>query len=169
MIQVTENSTVKVNYTGKLADGQVFDSSEGKEPIAFTLGQGQLIPGFEKGLIDMKLNEKKTISMPKEDAYGEINEALIQEVNKSELPQEMEPKVGMGLVSKSPDGQEMNLMVIEVKEESIVIDGNHPLAGKDLIFDLEVVEIKATLIFNRIRRALAKNILVRALFFYPFI
>jgi|TARA_B110000259_G_scaffold37866_1_gene42986 FKBP-type peptidyl-prolyl cis-trans isomerase 2 len=144
MIQVTENSTVKVNYTGKLADGQVFDSSEGKEPIAFTLGQGQLIPGFEKGLIDMKLNEKKTISMPKEDAYGEINEALIQEVNKSELPQEMEPKVGMGLVSKSPDGQEMNLMVIEVKEESIVIDGNHPLAGKDLIFDLEVVEIKAT-------------------------
>jgi|TARA_B110000971_G_scaffold218878_1_gene258634 FKBP-type peptidyl-prolyl cis-trans isomerase SlpA len=144
MIQVTENSTVKVNYTGKLADGQVFDSSEGKEPIEFTLGQGQLIPGFEKGLIDMKLNEKKTISMPKEDAYGEINEALIQEVNKSELPQEMEPKVGMGLVSKSPDGQEMNLMVIEVKEESIVIDGNHPLAGKDLIFDLEVVEIKAT-------------------------
>jgi FKBP-type peptidyl-prolyl cis-trans isomerase SlpA len=144
MIQVTENSTVKVNYTGKLADGQVFDSSEGKEPIEFTLGQGQLIPGFEKGLIDMKLNEKKTISMPKEDAYGEINQALIQEVNKSELPQEMEPKVGMGLVSKSPDGQEMNLMVIEVKEESIVIDGNHPLAGKDLIFDLEVVEIKAT-------------------------
>jgi FKBP-type peptidyl-prolyl cis-trans isomerase SlpA len=144
MIQVTENSTLKVNYTGKLADGQVFDSSEGKDPIAFTLGQGQLIPGFEKGLIDMKLNEKKTISMPKEDAYGEINEALIQEVNKSELPQEMEPKVGMGLVSKSPDGQEMNLMVIEVKEESIVIDGNHPLAGKDLIFDLEVVEIKAT-------------------------
>jgi FKBP-type peptidyl-prolyl cis-trans isomerase SlpA len=144
MIQVTENSTVKVNYTGKLADGQVFDSSEGKEPIEFTLGQGQLIPGFEKGLIDMKLNEKKTISMPKEDAYGEINEALIQEVKKSELPQEMEPKVGMGLVSKSPDGQEMNLMVIEVKEESIVIDGNHPLAGKDLIFDLEVVEIKAT-------------------------
>jgi FKBP-type peptidyl-prolyl cis-trans isomerase SlpA len=144
MIQVTENSTVKVNYTGKLADGQVFDSSEGKEPIEFTLGQGQLIPGFEKGLIDMKLNEKKTISMPKEDAYGEINEALIQEVKKSELPQEMEPKVGMGLVSKSPDGQEMNLMVIEVKEESIVIDGNHPLAGKDLVFDLEVVEIKAT-------------------------
>jgi FKBP-type peptidyl-prolyl cis-trans isomerase 2 len=144
MIQVSENSTVKVNYTGKLADGQVFDSSEGKEPIEFTLGQGQLIPGFEKGLIDMKLNEKKTISMPKEDAYGEINEALIQEVKKSELPQEMEPKVGMGLVSKSPDGQEMNLMVIEVKEESIVIDGNHPLAGKDLTFDLEVVEIKAT-------------------------
>ncbi|QCX37551.1 peptidylprolyl isomerase [Aureibaculum algae] len=142
MIQVKENNTVKVNYTGKLSDGQIFDSSEGREPLEFTLGQGQLIPGFEKGLIDMKLNEKKTITIPKAEAYGEVNEQLIQEVNKTELPQDMEPKVGMGLVSKSPDGQEMNLMVVEVKDESIVIDGNHPLAGKDLIFDLEVIEIK---------------------------
>ncbi|MFQ3297442.1 MAG: FKBP-type peptidyl-prolyl cis-trans isomerase 2 [Polaribacter sp.] len=142
MIQVKENNTVKVNYTGKLADGQVFDSSEGKEPIEFTLGQGQLIPGFEKGLIDMKLNEKKTITIAKEEAYGEVNNDLIQEVKKTELPQDMAPEVGMGLVSKSPDGQEMNLMVVEVREESIVIDGNHPLAGKELIFDLEVLEIK---------------------------
>jgi FKBP-type peptidyl-prolyl cis-trans isomerase SlpA len=144
MIQVTENSTVKVHYTGKLADGQVFDTSDGKDPIEFALGQGQLIPGFEKGLIDMKLNEKKTINMTKEEAYGEVNESLIQEVKKTELPQDMEPKVGMGLVSKSPDGQEINLMVVEVKEETIVIDGNHPLAGRDLIFDLEVIEIKET-------------------------
>jgi FKBP-type peptidyl-prolyl cis-trans isomerase 2 len=142
MNQVKENNTVKVNYTGKLADGQVFDSSEGKEPIEFTLGQGQLIPGFEKGLIDMKLNEKKTITIAKEEAYGEVNNDLIQEVKKTELPQDMAPEVGMGLVSKSPDGQEMNLMVVEVREESIVIDGNHPLAGKELIFDLEVLEIK---------------------------
>ncbi|ADY30102.1 MULTISPECIES: FKBP-type peptidyl-prolyl cis-trans isomerase [Cellulophaga] len=139
---VKENNTVKVNYTGKLADGQVFDTSEGREPLEFTLGQGQLIPGFEKGVLDMKLNEKKTITIAKEEAYGEVNEALIQEVKKSELPQDMEPKVGMGLVSKAPDGREMNLMVVEVKDESIVIDGNHPLAGKDLIFDLEVLEIK---------------------------
>lgn len=144
MSQVKENNTVKVNYTGKLSDGQVFDSSEGKEPIEFTLGQGRLIPGFEKGLIDMELNEKKTITIPKEEAYGEVNKDLIQEVKKSELPQEMAPEVGMGLVSKSPDGQEMNLLVIEVKEETIVIDGNHPLAGKELIFDLEVLEIKDT-------------------------
>ena len=142
MNQVKENNTVKVNYTGKLADGQVFDSSEGKEPIEFTLGQGQLIPGFEKGLIDMKLNEKKTITVTKEEAYGDVNKDLIQEVKKTELPQDMTPEVGMGLVSKSPDGQEMNLMVVEVKEESIVIDGNHPLAGKELVFDLEVIEIK---------------------------
>ncbi|MWW23913.1 FKBP-type peptidyl-prolyl cis-trans isomerase [Algibacter lectus] len=142
MSQVKENNTVKVNYTGKLTDGQVFDSSVGKEPIEFTLGQGQLIPGFEKGLIDMKLNEKKTITIAKEEAYGEINPNLIQEVQKSELPQEMAPEVGMGLVSKSPDGQEFNLVVVEVKDESIVVDGNHPLAGKDLVFDLEVLEIK---------------------------
>nr|WP_321227676.1 peptidylprolyl isomerase [uncultured Psychroserpens sp.] len=142
MSQVKENNTIKVNYTGKLSDGQVFDSSEGREPLEFTLGQGQLIPGFEKGVIDMKLNEKKTITIAKEEAYGDINAALIQEVNKSELPQDVEPKVGMGLVSKTPDGREMNLLVVEVKEESIVIDGNHPLAGKELIFDLEVVEIK---------------------------
>ena len=144
MSQVKENNTVKVNYTGKLSDGQVFDSSEGKEPIEFTLGQGRLIPGFEKGLIDMELNEKKTITIPKEEAYGEVNKDLIQEVKKSELPQEMAPEVGMGLVSKSPDGQEMNLLVIEVRDETIVIDGNHPLAGKELIFDLEVIEIKDT-------------------------
>ena len=144
MNQVTVNSKVKVHYTGKLANGEVFDTSDGKEPIEFTLGQGQLIPGFEKGLIDMKLNEKKTINMTKDEAYGEVNETLIQEVKKTDLPQDMEPKVGMGLVSKSPDGQEINLMVVEVKEETIVIDGNHPLAGRDLIFDLEVVEIAAS-------------------------
>nr|AOE10951.1 FKBP-type peptidyl-prolyl cis-trans isomerase [uncultured bacterium]CCF99313.1 peptidyl-prolyl cis-trans isomerase, FKBP-type [uncultured Flavobacteriia bacterium] len=141
MSQVKENNTVKVNYTGKLSDGQVFDSSEGKEPLEFTLGQGQLIPGFEKGLIDMKLNEKKTITVAKAEAYGEINDDLRQEVKNTELPQDIKPEVGMGLTSKSPDGQEMKLHVVEVKEESIVVDGNHPLAGKDLIFDLEVIAI----------------------------
>ena len=142
MSQVKENTTVKVNYTGKLADGQVFDSSEGKEPLEFTLGQGQLIPGFEKGLIDMKLNEKKTITIAKEEAYGEINENLRQEVNKTELPQNIRPEVGMELSSKTEDGKDINLRIVEVKPESITIDGNHPLAGKDLIFDLEVVAIK---------------------------
>ncbi|WP_297804971.1 peptidylprolyl isomerase [uncultured Polaribacter sp.] len=146
MSQVKENNTIKVNYTGKLSNGQIFDTSEGKEPIEFILGQGRLIPGFEKGLIDMKLNEKKTIEIAKDQAYGDVNDNLIQEINKAELPQDMEPKVGMGLVSKSPDGKEINLMVVEVKDESIVIDGNHPLAGHDLIFDVEVVEIKETVI-----------------------
>ena len=146
MSQVKVNSTIKVNYTGKLSNGQIFDTSEGKEPIEFVLGQERLIPGFEKGLIDMKLNEKKIIEIAKDQAYGEPNPNLIQEVKKAELPQDMEPKVGMGLVSKSPEGQEINLMVVEVKEDSIVIDGNHPLAGHDLIFDVEVVEIRETVI-----------------------
>lgn len=142
MNQVKENNTVKVNYTGKLSDGQIFDTSEGREPLEFTLGQGQLIPGFENGVIDMKLNEKKTITIAKEEAYGDVNPALIQEVSKADLPQDMTPEVGMGLVSKTQDGRETNLLVVEVKEETIVLDANHPLAGKDLVFDLEVVDIK---------------------------
>ncbi|MBM1104532.1 peptidylprolyl isomerase [Aurantibacter crassamenti] len=144
MNQVKENNTVKVNYTGKLSDGQVFDSSEGKEPLEFTLGQGQLIPGFEKGLIDMKLNEKKTITIAKEEAYGDVVEDLIKEVEKTQLPEDLKPEVGMGLVSTTPEGQEMNLRVVEVKEDSILIDGNHPLAGQELTFDLEVVAISDT-------------------------
>ena len=142
MNTVKANNIVKVHYTGKLTSGQIFDTTEGKDPIEFTLGEGSLISGFENGLIDMKLNEKKSFTIAKEDAYGEVLTELIQEVNKTELPQDMNPKVGMGLVSKSPDGQEMNLMVVEVKEESIIIDGNHPLAGKDLVFDIEILEIK---------------------------
>ncbi|WP_029036129.1 FKBP-type peptidyl-prolyl cis-trans isomerase [Salinimicrobium xinjiangense] len=142
MSQVKQNDTVRVHYTGKLTDGQVFDSSLEREPIEFTMGQGQLIPGFEKGLLDMKVNEKKTIEIPADEAYGQPREELVQEVEKSQLPEEIKPEPGMGLVSKSPDGREMNLVVKEVKDDTIVVDGNHPLAGKDLVFDLEVVEIK---------------------------
>jgi FKBP-type peptidyl-prolyl cis-trans isomerase SlpA len=142
MSLVKEDSTLKVHYTGKLTDGQVFDSSiERGEPIEFTMGQGQLIPGFEKGLVNMKVNEKKTINIPFSEAYGEPRKELIQEVQKNQLPAEIKPEVGMGLVSQDQNGQEINLVVTEVKDESIVVDGNHPLAGKDLIFDLEVVEI----------------------------
>ncbi|WP_053991106.1 peptidylprolyl isomerase [Mangrovimonas sp. TPBH4] len=142
MSQVKENNTVKVHYTGKLTDGQVFDTSEGREPLEFTLGQGLMIPGFEKGLIDMKLNEKKTISLTKEEAFGDARPELIQEVQKNQLPEELVPEVGMPLISTAPDGREHQLLITEVKEDSIVVDANHPLAGKDVIFDLEVVEIK---------------------------
>ncbi len=142
MSQVKKDDTVKVHYTGKLEDGQVFDSSiERGEPIKITIGQGELIPGFEKGLIDMKVKEKKTINIPKEDAYGETRKELVQEVPKSQLPEDIKPEVGMGLVSKTQNGQDINLVVKDVKEDSIVVDGNHPLAGKDLTFELEVVEI----------------------------
>lgn len=142
MSQVKQNDTVKVHYTGKLTNGQVFDSSIEREPIEFTLGKGQLIPGFENGVIDMEVNEKKTVTIPHAEAYGAVNDELFQEVPKDQLPPEIKPEVGMGLVSKNPDGSERQLRVAEVKEDVIVVDANHPLAGKDLVFDLEVVEIK---------------------------
>ena len=142
MSQVKENDTVKVHYTGKLTNGEVFDSSLEREPLEFTLGQGQLIPGFEKGMINMELNEKKTLNIACADAYGERREEMMQEVPKNQLPPEVKPEVGMGLVSQTPDGQEMRLTVAEVKEDSIVVDANHPLAGQDLVFDIELLEIK---------------------------
>ncbi len=142
MSTVKEKDTVRVHYTGKLEDGQVFDSSLEREPLEITLGQGMLIPGFEKGLVDMKVNEKKTVNVPKEEAYGDVQKELFQEVSKENLPEEIKPEVGMGLMAKNPDGSERQLRVAEVKEDSIVVDANHPLAGKDLTFELEVVEIK---------------------------
>ena len=142
MSQVKENDTVKVHYTGKLSNGQVFDSSLEREPLEVTLGQGMLIPGFEKGMANMKVNEKKTIHIPLAEAYGDIQEELFHEVKKDQLPQDMTPEVGMGLASQNPDGSEIQFRVAEVHEEHIIIDANHPLAGQDLIFDLELVEIK---------------------------
>ena len=142
MSQVKENNTVKVNYTGKLSDGQIFDTSEGKEPVEFVLGQGRLIPGFEKGVISMELNEKKTINIPAAEAYGDVQKEMFHQVKKEQLPQEITPEVGMGLASKNPDGSEVQFRVAEVNDDYIVVDANHPLAGQDLTFDLELVEIK---------------------------
>ncbi|MFT0715635.1 FKBP-type peptidyl-prolyl cis-trans isomerase [Flagellimonas lutimaris] len=141
MSKVKENDTVKVHYTGKLTDGQIFDSSLQREPLEIKLGEGQLIPGFEKGLIDMAVNEKKTITIEKQDAYGEVNEALFQKISKTQLPEDLKPEVGMGLVGANAQGQEQQFRVAKVEEEDIIIDANHPLAGQDLVFDLEVVEI----------------------------
>ena len=142
MSQVKENDTVKVHYTGKLSDGQIFDSSLEREPLEVQLGQGMLISGFEKGIIDMKLNEKKTINIPVAEAYGDVQKELMYEVKKEQLPQDMAPEVGMGLASKDPEGKEVQFRVAEVNEDHIIVDANHPLAGQDLTFDLELVEIK---------------------------
>lgn len=142
MSQVKENDTVKVHYTGKLSNGQVFDSSLEREPLEVTLGQGMLIPGFEKGIIDMKLNEKKTINIPVAEAYGEVQKELLYEVKKEQLPADMAPEVGMGLASKGEDGREVQFRIAEVNDDHIIADANHPLAGHDLTFDLELVEIK---------------------------
>lgn len=141
MSQVKLNDTVKVHYTGKLENGQIFDSSLQREPLEFTMGQGQLIPGFEQGVLDMKINEKKTIHIPYNDAYGEVREELFHEVEKDKLPKELQLKEGMGLISTAPDGSERQLILHEIKENSIIVNANHPLAGKDLIFEVELIEI----------------------------
>ena len=141
MDQVHGNETVKLHYTGKLNDGQVFDSSVQREPLEVKLGEGRLIPGFEKGLVAMKVNEKKTITIPKEEAYGEVQKELFQKIPKENLPQEIKPEVGMGLMSQNPDGSERQLRVADVKEDFIIVDANHPLAGQDLTFELELLEI----------------------------
>jgi FKBP-type peptidyl-prolyl cis-trans isomerase SlpA len=141
MSQVKKDDKVKVHYTGKLSNGEVFDSSIEREPMEFQVGSGQLIPGFENGVIDMKVSEKKTIVIPSEEAYGEARKELIQEVPKDRLPEDIKPEVGMGLVSKTPEGQEIQLVVKEVKDDAIVVDGNHPLAGQELTFEVEIIEI----------------------------
>lgn len=142
MSTVKANDTVRVHYTGKLADGEIFDDSRGREPIEFTLGAGQVIPGFEKAVLDMAVSDTKTVNIPSADAYGDHRPELIQAVPLSELPEEIKPEVGMQLVSQAPDGQQIPLVVTEVNDDNIMVDANSPLAGKDLVFDLELVEIK---------------------------
>ena len=131
---------MSVNYTGKLEDGSIFDTSlqEGREPLKATLGQGQLISGFENGLIGMSVGENKTVEIEPSNAYGEYDPSMVQEVDKSQVP--MEVKVGDMLQGMSPMGP-VNVKVTEIKEETIILDMNHPLAGKKLIFDLEVISI----------------------------
>jgi len=141
MNKVQTDSTVTVHYTGRLEDGSVFDSSltDGREPIKATLGQGQLIPGFESGLIDMTIGENKTIDINPTEAYGEYNDELIVEVPKNNVPENVE--VGMMLQTFGPMGPSI-VKVLEIKDEVVVLDANHPLAGKKLTFELEVVGVE---------------------------
>lgn len=141
MTKIKDGDNVKVHYTGKLSDGTVFDSSDGREPLAFTMGKGMMIPGFEKGVMGMQLDEKKTITLQPDEAYGQVREDMIAEVPKSQLPPDLKPQLGMELMSQTPDGHQLVVRIIEVKEDSIVIDANHQLAGKELTFDIKIVEI----------------------------
>jgi FKBP-type peptidyl-prolyl cis-trans isomerase SlpA len=140
MEKVTSNSTVEVHYTGRLEDGTVFDSSlvEGREPLTAILGQGNLILGFENGLVDMTVGEKKTIEIEPENAYGQINPQMVNEVAKAQVPEGV--SVGDMLQAMSPAGP-INVKVLDIKEDVVVLDANHPLAGQKLIFDLEVISI----------------------------
>ncbi len=141
MILVKKNDKIKVHYTGKLKDGSIFDSSLQREPLEFTVGAGQMIPGFDNAVVGMALNSPKIVEIPCDEAYGEAREELIQEIPKNQLPEDLNPEVGQMLVSRQPDGMEIPLTVTNVTADSITIDANHQLAGKDLIFEIEVVEI----------------------------
>lgn len=138
---VKKGDKIKVHYHGKLSNGETFDSSEGREPLEFEVGSGMVIPGFDEGVTGMTVGEKKTISIPFAEAYGPQNPDMLVEMPKDRFPPEMEIEVGMPLVMSDQNGQQFQVTVTEVKEESIMLDANHPLAGKDLTFDLELVEI----------------------------
>lgn len=141
MQKVSDGSRIKVHYTGKLDNGEVFDTSEGREPIEFTIGAKQVIKGFEENIKGMKLNEEKEFKLEKMDAYGDYNPGLVKEFPKDKLPQNVEPKAGMVLALKSPEGKVYGARIIEVREKTVKIDLNHPLAGKALNFKVKVVEI----------------------------
>ena len=135
-------NTVKVHYTGKLQDGTVFDSSHNRnEPIEFTLGQQNMIPGFEKAVEGMAVGDTKTANIQADEAYGEKKEDMIIQVPKTDIPADIKPEVGQQLAMQGNDGQQMPVTVTEVADDTITLDANHPLAGKDLIFDLELVDI----------------------------
>jgi peptidylprolyl isomerase len=136
-----EGSTVKVHYTGKLEDGTVFGTSIGSDPLEFTIGDGDVIPGFEQAVIGMKPGESKTVTIPAEEAYGPYDNDLVGEVARSELPEDIEPEVGMQLQGTLESGAVIQYTVIAISESTVTLDANHPLAGKDLTFDIELVEI----------------------------
>jgi peptidylprolyl isomerase len=141
MQQVKKGDTIKVHYHGKLVDGTTFDSSEGREPLEFEVGSGMVIPGFDEGVTGMGIGEKKTVQIPAEEAYGPKQEDMIMEFPRDRFPADMVPEVGMQLNMTNGEGQNFPVVIAEVKEDVIVLDANHPLAGKDLIFDLELVAI----------------------------
>ncbi len=138
---VEENDTVSLHYTGTLTNGDKFDSSEGREPLSFEVGGGQVIPGFDKAVIGMKVDEAKKFTIPSAEAYGEPNEELVYEVPKTSIPEDLKPHEGQRLVSNLEDGRQIPVTITKVTEESITLDANHPLAGQDLTFDIKIVSI----------------------------
>lgn len=143
MSKVKEGDTVKVHYTGKLEDGSVFDSSREREPLEFKLGEGKLIPGFEKAVVGLSEGESTTVDISSDDAYGERRDDLVIEVSKSDLPEEIDPQVGLQLQMQQRDSEQtIPVQITKVADDYVTLDANHPLAGKDLTFDIKLVEIK---------------------------
>ena len=141
MTQAKHGDTIKVHYTGKLRDGTVFDSSLSREPLQFTLGQGQMIVGFEQAIVGMSPGESRTVDIPAAQAYGPYLREAVRQIDRCDLPTDLEPKVGQQLQGQHQDGRILMATVTHVSETTVTLDGNHPLAGEDLIFDVLLVEI----------------------------
>ena len=141
MSKAKDGDTVKVHYTGTLENGEVFDTSQEREPVEFQLGQGQLIPGFEKAVIGMSEGDSTKVDIPSDEAYGEVRDDLVINVPKDQLPDDVEPKIGMQLQVNQQNGQPIPVRITEIKNEELILDANHPLAGKDLTFEIELLEV----------------------------
>lgn len=141
MTTLKNGDTVKVHYTGTLDDGRVFDTSKDRDPLEFKVGEGQIIPGFEQGVVGMEVGETRDIEVAPENAYGSRREELVMEVPVGEFPDHIEPEVGMQLQIKQQDGTPFGVVITDVADEAVTLDANHPLAGQTLYFQVELVEI----------------------------
>lgn len=141
MSNAVSGDRVKIHYTGRLEDGTEFDSSAGRDPLEFELGSGQVIAGFDKAVEGMAVGDSKSVTIPPEDAYGPRQEGMVQDVPKSALPEDLTPTEGMALQTRDQNGNTMRLTVTAVNEDSITVDANHPLAGRALKFDIELMAI----------------------------
>ena len=142
-MEAKDGDKVKVHYHGKLRNGDTFDSSQNRDPLEFTVGSGQVIKGFDDGVRGMKVGDKKTVEIGVEDAYGEKNQEMVIEFPKNQFPPDMEPEPGMQLMMNNGAGQQFPVTIKEVRDDVVVLDANHPLAGEDLIFDIELVDIQS--------------------------
>jgi FKBP-type peptidyl-prolyl cis-trans isomerase 2 len=142
-MQAKKGDTVRVHYTGKLVSGEQFDSSAGREPLEFEIGAGMMIKGFDDAVVGMAIGDKKTINIAPGDGYGERSEEMVIDFPRSNFPDDMTPEVGMQLMMNNSAGQQFPVTIMEVKEDVVMLDANHMLAGKELVFDIEMVEIDA--------------------------
>jgi peptidylprolyl isomerase len=139
MRQATTGDTLRVHYTGTLADGTEFDSSTSRDPLVVTIGEGQVIPGFEDALVGMAEGESKSVTLPPEDAYGPHHDQLVHTVERTRIPETIDLEVGTVLQAADPSGNQLRLQVVEFSDDTVTLDANHPLAGKALTFDLQLV------------------------------